>query len=113
MNYRQFGRLEWQVSDIGYGMWGMGSWSNSNDSESLESLQASVEFGCNFFDTAYAYGEGRSENLLGQIVRANPGKQLYTATKVPPKNMQWPALADSSFMESYPPDHVEEFVIEV
>ena len=110
MNYRQFGRLEWQVSDIGYGMWGMGSWSNSNDSESLESLQASVELGCNFFDTAYAYGEGRSENLLGQIVRANPGKQLYTATKVPPKNMQWPALADSSLMESYPPDHVEEFV---
>jgi aryl-alcohol dehydrogenase-like predicted oxidoreductase len=110
MNYRQFGRLEWQVSDIGYGMWGMGSWSNSNDSESLESLQASVELGCNFFDTAYAYGEGRSENLLGQIVRSNPDKQLYTATKVPPKNMQWPALADSSLMESYPPDHVEEFV---
>ena len=110
MNYRQFGRLEWQVSDIGYGMWGMGSWSNSNDSESLESLQASVELGCNFFDTAYAYGEGRSENLLGQIVRSNPGKRLYTATKVPPKNMQWPALADSNLMESYPPDHVEEFV---
>src|SRR6185437_10514663 len=72
-------------------------WSNSSDSESLESLQASVELGCNFFDTAYAYGEGRSEKLLGQIVRSN-------------LNMQWPALADSSFMESYPPDHVEEFV---
>jgi len=110
MNYRQFGRTDWNVSDVGYGMWGMGSWSNSDDNESLSSLQASVDLGCNFFDTAYAYGEGRSENLLGQIVRSNPGKHLYTATKVPPKNLQWPALPDSTLMESYPPDHVEEFV---
>ena len=110
MNYRQFGRLDWEVSDIGYGMWGMGSWSNSDDHESLSSLQASVDLGCNFFDTAYAYGEGRSENLLGQTVRSNPSKRLFTATKVPPKNLQWPALPDSTLMESYPPDHVEEFV---
>jgi len=110
MNYRQFGRTDWNVSDVGYGMWGMGSWSNSDDNESLSSLQASVDLGCTFFDTAYAYGEGRSENLLGQIVRSNPGKRLYTATKVPPKNLQWPALPDSTLMESYPPDHVEEFV---
>jgi aryl-alcohol dehydrogenase-like predicted oxidoreductase len=110
MNYRQFGRLDWQVSDIGYGMWGMGSWSNSNDNESLASLQTSVELGCNFFDTAYAYGEGRSENLLGQTVKTNSDKRLYTATKIPPKNLQWPALPDSTLAESYPPDHVEEFV---
>jgi aryl-alcohol dehydrogenase-like predicted oxidoreductase len=110
MNYRQFGRLDWQVSDIGYGMWGMGSWSNSDDSESLASLQASIDRGCNFFDTAYAYGEGRSENLLGQTVRSNSATRLYTATKVPPKNLQWPASADSTLMDSYPPDHVEEYV---
>ena len=110
MNFRQFGRLDWKVSDIGYGMWGMGSWSNSDDHESLASLQASVDLGCNFFDTAYAYGEGRSENLLGQTVRSNPSKRLYTATKVPPKNLQWPALPDSTLMESYPPDHVEDYV---
>ena len=110
MNYRQFGRTDWNVSDVGYGMWGMGSWSNSDDNESLSSLQSSVDLGCTFFDTAYAYGEGRSENLLGQIVRSNPAKHLYTATKVPPKNLQWPALPDSTLMESYPPDHVEEFV---
>lgn len=110
MNYRKFGRLGWDVSDIGYGMWGMGSWSNSNDSESLKSLQLSVDLGCTFFDTAYAYGNGHSENLLGQTVRSNPTKRLYTATKVPPQNQQWPASADSTLMESYPPDHVEEFV---
>lgn len=110
MSYTQFGRTGWKVSEIGYGMWGMGGWSNSDDQESLESLQTAVELGCNFFDTAYVYGDGRSEKLLGQSVRANPDKLLYTATKIPPKNKQWPAKADSSLMDSYPPDHVEEYV---
>ncbi len=110
MNQRQFGRTGWQVSEIGYGMWGMGGWSNSDDQESLASLQAAADLGCNFFDTAYAYGEGRSEKLLGQIVRANPDKRLYTATKIPPLSKQWPAKPDSTLLESYPPDHVEEFV---
>lgn len=110
MHTRQFGRMDWQVSEIGYGMWGMGSWSNSDDQQSLQSLQLSVDLGCNFFDTAYAYGDGHSENLLGQIVRTNSGKRLYTATKIPPRNKQWPALPESTLTESYPPDHVEEYV---
>lgn len=110
MKYRRFGRTGWEVSEIGYGMWGMASWSNSNDDESLQSLQAAVDRGCTFFDTAYAYGNGRSENLLGQLVRSNPGKRLYTATKIPPKDLQWPALTGSTLMQSYSPDHVEEYV---
>jgi len=110
MKYRHFGRLNWEVSEIGYGMWGMGSWSSSNDDESLQSLQTAVNLGCNFFDTAYAYGNGHSEGLLGQIVRTNSGKRLYTATKIPPKNLQWPALSESTLSESYPPDHVEQYV---
>ena len=89
---------------------GMAGWSNSDDHESLQSLQTAVNRGCNFFDTAYAYGEGRSENLLGQTVRANRAKRLYTATKIPPRNKQWPARAEYTLQESYPPDHVEEFV---
>lgn len=91
-------------------MWGMGSWSNSDDQQSLESLQAAVDLGCNFFDTAYAYGEGHSEQLLGQTVRANPQKRLFTATKIPPMNREWPARTDSTLKESYPSDHVEEYV---
>ena len=110
MLYRKFGRTGWKVSDIGYGMWGMGGWSNSDDGESLESLQAAVDLGCNFFDTAYAYGEGHSEELLGQTVRANSDKRLHTATKIPPMNSEWPARSDSTLKESYPPDHVEEYV---
>ncbi|HYO62397.1 MAG TPA: aldo/keto reductase [Pyrinomonadaceae bacterium] len=110
MKYRRFGRLGWQVGEIGYGMWGMGGWSGSEDEESLKSLQRAVELGCNFFDTAWAYGEGRSESLLGQLVRANPGRRLYTATKVPPKNRRWPSKPHFTLDESYPPEHVEEYV---
>jgi len=109
MNYRRFGRLDWEVSEIGYGMWGMAGWTNSDDHQSLQSLQRAVELGDNFFDTAYAYGDGHSEALLGQTVRANNDKRLYTATKIPPKNRQWPAKPEHSLMESYPPDYVEEY----
>src|SRR4030095_11786794 len=110
MRYRQFGRTGGQVSESGYGMWGMGGWSGSDDQESLQSLQAAADFGCTFFDTAYAYGEGHSEKLLGQTLRAHQDKRLYTATKIPPKNKQWPAQPESTLQNSYPPDHVEEFV---
>lgn len=110
MKYRRFGRTGWQVSEIGYGMWGMGSWSGSDDQESLRSLQMAVDLGCNFFDTAWGYGAGHSESLLGQLVRNNPEKKLYTATKIPPKNSEWPARPDAKLDETFPPDHVEEYV---
>ena len=96
MRYRNFGRTGWQVSEIGYGMWGIASWSGSDDETSFAALQRSADLGCNFFDTAFAYGNGRSEGLLGKLVRANSDKRLYTATKVPPKNLQWPSLAEYS-----------------
>ena len=85
MNYRTLGRTGWKVSEIGCGMWGMGGWTGSDDEESLRSLDLAAELGCNFFDTAYAYGEGHSERLLAQLIRGNPGKRFYAATKVPPK----------------------------
>ena len=111
MRYRTFGRAGWQTSEIGYGMWAIGGmWAGSDDEESLRSLQRAVDLGCNFFDTAWGYGEGHSEHLLGELVRANPGKKLYTATKIPPKNRKWPARPEYPLEESYPPDHVEEYV---
>jgi aryl-alcohol dehydrogenase-like predicted oxidoreductase len=110
MQYRRFGRTGWMVSDIGYGMWGMGGWTGSDDDESLASLQKAVDLGCNFFDTAYVYGNGRSENLLGKLVKANPDQKLYTATKIPPKNMQYPTLPEYPLADCYPPEHIEEFL---
>jgi aryl-alcohol dehydrogenase-like predicted oxidoreductase len=110
MNYRRFGRSGWKVSEIGYGMWGMAGWTGSQDTESLDSLQRSIDLGCNFFDTAWAYGNGHSEQLLGKILRANSGKTLYTATKIPPKNRRWPSRREFSLDESYPPDYIEEYL---
>lgn len=110
MRYRRFGRTGWEVSEIGYGMWGMAGWTGSEDEQSLEGLQRSVDLGCTFFDTAWAYGDGRSEALLGRLVRANPGKRLYTATKIPPKNRIWPSRREFTLDDVYPPDYIEEYV---
>ena len=112
MNYRRFGRTDWQVSEIGYGMWGMGGWTGSDDEESLASLQRAVDLGCNFFDTAWAYGEGKSERLLGQLVRANSDRKLYTATKIPPKNGTWPSRREFTLDDTFPPDYIEQRVHE-
>ncbi len=110
MKYRAFGRTGWQISEIGYGMWGMGGWTGSDDEESMQGLQRAVELGCNFFDTAWAYGAGRSEGLLGSLVRANSGRKLYTATKIPPKNLKWPSRREYSLDDCYPPDHIQQYV---
>ncbi len=110
MKYRCFGRMGWQVSEVGYGMWGMAAWTGSDDTESLASMQRAVELGCNFFDTAWAYGNGHSEALLGQIVRNNPDKRLYSATKIPPKNFSWPSRRENALQEIFSPDHIEEYV---
>ncbi len=110
MKYRRFGRTGWQVSEIGYGMWGMGEWKGSDDEQSRQSLQLAVDLGCNFFDTAWAYGEGHSEKLLGELVRNNPDTTLYTATKIPPKNLKWPSRREYSLDDCYPPEHIEEYV---
>ena len=91
MRYRRFGRTGWDISEIGYGMWGMAGWTGSEDKESVASLDRAVELGCNFFDTAWAYGDGHSERLLGQLLKRHQGKRLYSATKIPPKNRRWPA----------------------
>jgi len=118
MHYRRFGRTGWNVSEVGYGMWGLAGWTGSEDKESLASLQRSIDLGCNFFDTAWAYGDGHSEQLLGKILQANksnasaggPDKKLYVATKIPPKNRRWPSRREFSLDDSFPPDYIVEYV---
>ncbi len=109
MRYRTFGRTGWEIAEVGYGMWGMGGWTGSDDQESLQSLARAVELGCNFFDTAWAYGQGRSERLLGETLRAFPDRRLYVASKVPPANFKWPARADDPLDEVFPPGHLREY----
>lgn len=109
MRKRKFGRTDWEVSEVGYGMWGMAGWTESDDVQSAKSLDLAVEKGVTFFDTAWGYGEGHSEKLLGDLVRRHPSKKLYTASKIPPKNFKWPAKPEYTYEESYPVDHIFEY----
>lgn len=109
MRLRRFGRLGWEVSELGYGMWGMGSWSGSDDEESRRSLELALKLGCNFFDTAWGYGRGHSERLLGELVRAHPDRPTFTASKIPPKNLVWPSRREFTLDDCFPPDHIREY----
>jgi aryl-alcohol dehydrogenase-like predicted oxidoreductase len=106
MRYRKFGRANLDVSDISYGLWGMSGWSGSDDTASLQGLQASVDLGCTFFDTAWAYGSGKSDGLLGEILTANKNKKLFAASKIPPLNDRWPAVPSYAYKDVFPAEHV-------
>lgn len=110
MKYRTFGRLGWQVSEVGYGMWGLAGWTGSDAEETRTALRLAVELGCNFFDTALAYGEGVSEKVLGELVRDHPERRLYTASKIPPKDRRWPSRRGAVLAEVFPPEHIRSCV---
>lgn len=106
MKYRKLGRTGFDVSDVAHGLWGMSGWSGSNDHESLAALQLAVDLGCNFFDTAWAYGGGKSDGLLGEIMARNAGKRLYAASKIPPANLRWPARPEHKYHDVFSAAHV-------
>jgi len=110
MRYRKLGRTSIEVSEIGYGAWGVGGgqqWKGGDDDESLRALQRAFELGVNFIDTAYAYNEGHSEKLVAQAARTAP-RHVYIATKVPPKNRIWPARPGIGIEQVFPYDYVVE-----
>ena len=114
MKYRALGRTGFQVSDMAIGLWGMGDWTGSDDQESLKSLQLTVDLGCNFFDTAWAYGSGKSDGLLGEILTRNKFRNaknmpLYAASKIPPMNDIWPATPEFKYSDVFPAKHVFEY----
>jgi aryl-alcohol dehydrogenase-like predicted oxidoreductase len=109
MQERSFGRLGWRIGEVGYGMWGMAGWTGSDDDESRASLQLALDAGVTFFDTAWAYGDGKSEHLLGELVRANPDRRVYTATKIPPMNRQWPTRRGDALANAFPAGHIREY----
>ncbi|HEX8983997.1 MAG TPA: aldo/keto reductase, partial [Bryobacteraceae bacterium] len=108
MRYRKLGRTNFEVSEIGYGAWGIGGkqWLGGTDDESLAALRRAIDLGVNLIDTALAYGDGHSEQLVGRIVREAGGRRIYLATKVPPKNQIWPAPAGCPIGDVFPYDYV-------
>ena len=111
---RAFGRTGRSVSDLGVGMWGMGGgiggWTGADDGQSMAVLQAALDAGVSFFDSALVYGYGHTDRLLGELVRANPGRGLFVASKVPPKNRQWPSNPGDKIRDVFPPDYVRASV---
>ncbi len=81
MNYRKFGRIGWQVSEIGFGAWAVGgAWGSVDDEQSIAAMKRAVDLGVNFFDTADVYGDGRSERLLRRL-RKETQAPFHIATK--------------------------------
>ena len=107
MRYRNLGRTNFAVSELGYGAWGIGGkqWLGGADDESLAALRRAFDLGLNFIDTALAYGDGHSEKLVGRAVR-EAGRKIYVATKVPPRNRLWPARPGIPISEVFPRDYV-------
>lgn len=107
MHYRKLGTTESEISEIGFGAWGIGGnqWQGGKDDESLKALKRAFDLGVNFVDTALAYGDGHSERLVGQAVR-KAYHRIYVATKIPPKNRIWPASPSTPIAEVFPYDHM-------
>jgi Predicted oxidoreductases (related to aryl-alcohol dehydrogenases) len=107
MFYRKLGRTGLEVSEIGFGAWGIGNtgWVGADDGESIRALNRAIDLGCNFIDTALEYGAGHSEKLVGEVVRSR-SETVYVATKIPPKNRIWPARPGTPAAEAFPADHV-------
>ncbi|HEX5849280.1 MAG TPA: aldo/keto reductase [Rubrobacter sp.] len=109
MNYRVLGSTGMEISEIGYGAWGIAgdAWLGAEDERSLKALNRAVDLGLNFIDTALAYGGGHSERLVGKVV-AERDERIYVATKIPPKNQIWPAPDGVPVGETFPGDYVRE-----
>lgn len=118
MQKRRFGRTGWELSEIGFGGWAIGGgWGEQNDSDSLDALRKALDLGVTFLDTAAGYGDGRSERLMGQVLKergVKPG-EVRVASKIPPRmeeGMAWPPLPWDKAEERYPEKYLREQVEE-
>jgi aryl-alcohol dehydrogenase-like predicted oxidoreductase len=107
MEYRTLGKTGIIISEIGYGAWGIGGamWQGSKDDESIRALHRAIDLGLNFIDTALVYGDGHSENLVGKIIKERK-EQIYVASKIPPKNLKWPASPGTALRDAFPYDYI-------
>ncbi|MBM4121555.1 MAG: aldo/keto reductase [Nitrospira sp.] len=107
MQYRRLGNTGIQVSEVGFGAWGIGGsmWVGAKDDESVAALHAAIDAGVNFIDTALVYGDGHSEILVGQVIRSR-SERIYVASKIPPKNGHWPALPSDRLADTFPSAYI-------
>ena len=107
MEYRTFAKSNEKISRLGFGGWGIGGtmWIGAEDKESKRTLRKAIESGINFFDSAFVYGNGKSEQLISQVEKES-GKEIFITTKIPPKNYQWPAKDTTPLSAAFPKDYI-------
>ena len=111
MKFRELGKTKIKVSEIGFGMWAIGGdmWGRQDDKDSVSALKKSLEIGCNFFDTALDYGKGRSEKILGKVMKEEKVlDDVIIATKIPPRNGVWSPPANQKIEDAFPTEWIRE-----
>ena len=104
---RPLGQTGVSVSEIGFGAWGIGGgWGQTDDDESLDALRRALDLGISLIDTAWVYGEGRSERLIGHVLAERGDDTTFVATKIPPMDRQWPAQPGVRADQAFPASHV-------
>ena len=111
MKTRQLGNTGYRISEIGFGGWGLGGqmWRGVDDADGRKALREAIDQGITFFDTALAYGDGHSERIIGEELKheIRAGKAIV-ATKIPPKNRQWPAKASYKLGDVFPANYITQ-----
>ena len=107
MLYRMLGKSGLEISEIGFGGWGIGGWGPRDDQAARDALRQAFDLGVNFYDTALGYGGGHSEELIGEVFHGCRDKVII-ATKVPTKTSRWPVLPHEPIEEVFPADWIVE-----
>lgn len=112
MKYRAFGKTGFETSEIGFGGWAIGgSWGPQNDKDSVAALHRALDMGVNFIDTAEGYGEGRSERVIGQVLKERK-EEIFVATKTAPAPGDWPPSYFENWEARYSEAHLRKNVEE-
>ena len=102
MKYRQLGNSGLEISEIGFGAWAIGgSWGPQKESDSVEALNTAIDLGVNFIDTAAGYGNGKSERIIGELLKSRP-EGVIVCTKTPPVQGKWPPSPHCRIEDRYP-----------
>jgi aryl-alcohol dehydrogenase-like predicted oxidoreductase len=110
MKFRKLGRTGLNVSEIGFGAWAIGgSWGPQSENESIAALNRALDLGINLIDTAAGYGDGKSERIIGSVLKER-SESVIVATKTPPLSGPWPPSPYCIASERYPEKYLRENV---
>lgn len=109
MRRRRLGGTGLEVSEIGFGGWGLGGamWLGVPEDVGDRALETALDAGVDFIDTALVYGDGKSEQRIGRVLAKRADRRgVRIATKIPPRNFEWPGRAGSKLADVFPASHV-------